>query len=342
MKLNYTGIIAFTFILTLCLNKLSHAQTHVEDLFKANPSDAGKLIGAYLSPLQKGLGTGLNSGWTHTAKTKGFLRFELRISVAGAQVPTGDRTFDVRGLNLSNIRPVNPAFTTGPTAFGDDREGAEMEVYSGTTSITRFNLPQGLGFNIVPTPQIQATVGVHKNVDLMVRYVPSIKISDDEGKVDMFGAGAKVEALPLIMGDASDKVPVDVAASFGFSKVNFTLPIDVSQGKYQNQRIESTFNGYHFEAIVSKKLAFFTPFVSLGYQTSDSKLDALGTYEFYNGNPPAITVSNDPIKLKQADFSGLRTSVGFQLKLAFFKLYGSYTSFGYNTINAGISFGTGN
>lgn len=340
MKIKVIQKIGALLLTALCAANTTSAQTEVEDLFKANPVDAGKLIGAYLNPLQKGIGTGLNSGWSHTAKTKGQFRFEIRVSVAGANVPTSDRTYDVRNLSLSNIRPVNPSATTGPTAFGDDNIGSEMEVYSGNTSLTRFNLPQGLGFNVVPTPQIQATLGVVKNVDLMVRYVPSIKISEDGGKIDMFGAGMKVAALPLLLGDAYNKVPFDVAASFGFAKIKFNLPIDVNQGKYNNQRIESDFNGYHFEAMISKKLSVFTPFASLGFQSSSSNINALGTYEFDNG--ATQPTYNDPIKLNQEDFNGVRASVGFQFKLAFFKLYGSYTAFGYNTFNAGISFGTGN
>ena len=51
------------------------AQDDIGDLFKGGPEDASKLVHAYINPLFKGLGTGLNSGWTNTAKAKKPLRF---------------------------------------------------------------------------------------------------------------------------------------------------------------------------------------------------------------------------------------------------------------------------
>lgn len=332
---------AFALILfsIFALTFKSVAQQDVEALFKANPQDATKLIGAYLNPLMKGIGTGLNSGWYHTAKSKGTFKFEVRISAAGALVPTSDQSYDVNKLGLTNIRPVNSSVSIGPTAFGEDKLGAEVEVHSNNISLTKFRLPQGLGFNIVPTPQIQLTFGLPKNIDVMARYVPSIKIND-EGKVGMFGLGAKVELLPLLMSNTAEKVaPFDVSFGFGYSHVNFDLALDVNNGKYKDQKIESKFSGFNMDATISKKLAVFTPFASLGYQTSTSKLNALGTYEFDNGI--AKPVYTNPISINDDNFNGMRATVGFQLKLAFFKLYSSYTAFKYNTVNAGISFGVG-
>ncbi len=329
----------FILVSSISLSLKTYAQEDVGDLFKANPADATKLVGAYLNPLMKGIGTGLNSGWTHTAQTKGAFKFELRISAAGAMVPKIDQTYDVNKLGLTNIRPVNPSVSTGPTAFGDDREGAEVEVYSGNISSTRFNLPQGLGINIVPTPQIQLTLGLPKNIDVMARFVPSIKVTEDGGKVGMFGVGAKVEILPLVMGKNALKAPVDIALGLGYSEINFELPLDVNNGQYDDQIIKSKFSGFNMDATVSKKLLFFTPFVSLGYQTSSSDLNAYGTYRFDNGL--AQPVYTDPVSIKQDAFSGFRATAGFQLKFGFFKVFGSYTAFEYNTLNAGIALGFG-
>lgn len=335
MKINFPKSLLLL-LAALSAGYSAQAQSGVEDLFKAGPADATKLINAYMSPMFKGLGSGLNSGWSHTAKSKGLFKFELRISGSGAFVPPANQTYDVSKLNLTNITPVVPGQTTGPTAFGIEEQGAEMKI---NNSSTTFYLPEGLGFHMVPTPLLQATLGLPKNIDLMVRLVPNIKTSDDGGKVGMFGLGAKVEVLPLFMGDRGSDMPFDVAFEIGYAKINFDLPISVNGGS--NQRIEAKFNGFHADAIISKKLFIFTPFASVGFQTANSNLLALGSYKFDTG-PTASPSYTDPIKIKQNDLGGLRASAGFQLNLAILKVFGSYTLAEYNTLNAGISFGIGN
>ena len=330
-------ILLKSIVVSICIFSISFgakAQSGVEDLFKGGSADATKLVGAYMNPLFKGLGSGLNSGWSHTAKSKGTLKFELRISATGAFVPSAGQSYDVNKLNLTNISPVVPGSSTGPTAFGNDQQGSLMKI-NGTT--TPFNLPEGLGFHIVPTPQIQATLGLPKHIDVMLRYVPNIKISNDGGKVGMFGLGAKVELMPLFMGDKASNLPFDLAFEMGFAHIKFALPISANGGA--NQKIDAKFNGFHSDVIISKKLLFFTPFASVGYQSANTKLLALGTYSFDTpSGPQSIT---DPINIDQKDLGGLRATAGFQIKLAFFKIFGSYTAAEYNTVNAGISFGIG-
>jgi hypothetical protein len=318
------------------------AQDDVGTLFKSSPEDATKLVDAYMRPLFKGLGVGLNSGWHNTAKAKNFLRFDLRFSGTLAFTPDVDKSYDVNNLNLQNISPVNPAVSTGPTAFGDDSEGARMK-FNGAPS-AQFNLPKGSGLNFVPSPQIQLTVGLPKNIDLSLRLVPSIKLGDDGGKINMFGVGAKIEVFPLIMGNKDKLIPFDLAVALGITRLNYNLPLDINNGKYAGQEVDIKINGFSAEAIVSKNILFFTPFASVGYNSSNSTLRALGTYDF---DAPTIVDPNhkqtvkDPVSLKNSDISGLKASLGFQLNLAFLRLYASYTTAQYNYFNAGIGFGIG-
>ena len=43
-------------------------------LIKSSPADATKLFQNFAEPMFKGFGTGLNSGWNNTAKTKKLLQ----------------------------------------------------------------------------------------------------------------------------------------------------------------------------------------------------------------------------------------------------------------------------
>lgn len=321
-------------------------QDNIGDLFKSGPADATKLTNAYLNPLFKGLGVGLNSGWTNTAKAKKPLRFELRFSATAAFVPNSDKSYDVNQLGLENIRAVDKYKSVGPTAFGPKGDGPLMEIYNSSLpnpNPTTFKLPPGVGINFVPSPQLQLTVGLLKYVDVSLRLVPDVKIED--GKLNLFGAGAKFELLPILMGKTSKITPIDVALAVGYTSLNYNLPLKLDNQSSSNQVVDAKLRGYSAEAIVSKKLLFFTPFASVGYNSASSHLRALGSYDFDVPKTPSTPTGKqtfvDPVNLKQNDVEGLKASLGFQLNLSFFHVYASYTKATYSFVNAGIGFGIG-
>jgi hypothetical protein len=323
------------------------AQEDVGGLFKSTPADATKLVDAYMSPLFKGLGVGLNSGWHNTAKTKSFLRFDLRITATAAFVPSKDQSYNTNNLGLQSMKPDVGQSGIGPTAFGDDTEGSVMRVYAnGAPTTQTFKLPQGSGLHFVPSPQVQLTVGLPKNIDLSLRLVPSIKLGDDAGKINMFGIGAKVEVLPLIMGKKEKLIPFDLALAFGLTRLNYNLPLHVNTtADNSNQELDIKINGFSTDAIISKKFSIFTPFASVGYNSSNSNLKATGAYDFdvpvTPQTPTGKQTFNDPVSIKNSDINGLKAAVGFQLNLAFLRVYGSYTTAQYGYVNAGIGFGIG-
>ena len=334
-------VLCALFLLTVA--QKANAQQDVGDLFVGGPADATKLINAYFDPLYKGLGLGLTDGWSNTAQSKGFLKFDVRVSASGAFVPQSGRSYDVNTLGLSNIKPALGASSIGPTAFGDDHEGGKMQIYTngGVPTGKFFNLPQGVGFHVVPSAQIQATLGLPKNIDVTLRAMPKIKLGNDLGSLSMIGFGAKIELLPLFMGSTTEKlIPVDIAIAGGFTQYKYSLDLNIDNVANSDQHIEAKFNGVNFDAIVSKKILFFTPFASIGYQTSNTNLKALGTYKFATSATTSATYV-DPISVKQTDIDGVRGSLGFQLKFGFFKFYGSYTQAKYSMVNAGIGLGIG-
>jgi len=313
------------------------AQDEVGDLIKGTPSDATKLINAYANPAFKGFGLGLNSGWANSAKSIGVFRFDLRITVTAAMSPKKDQTFDVNTLELQTLKPTNPANTISPTVTGEDKEGVEM-ISTTASSPQPFKLPKGLGFNYVPSPQVQLTVGLPKNIDVSLRYSPTIDL-DENGKFSLFGIGAKVEILPLILGKTGKLLPFDLAVAGGYTKLKYDIPLDVNNGQYSDQVLKTEFGGFSAEAIISKKLSIFTPFASLGYNTAQHKINALGTYDF--GSLPSDKGIKDPIKIDEKSINAIKATAGLQLKLAILKLYASYTLSDYNYVNAGIGLGIG-
>lgn len=313
----------------------SAAQDEVGDLFKGTPADATKLINAYANPAFKGFGLGLNSGWANSAKSIGVFRFDLRITATAAISPKKDQSFDVSTLNLQSLRPTNPANTVSPTVTGEDKDGVEM-ISTTASSPQPFKLPKGLGFNYIPSPQVQLTVGLPKNIDISLRYSPTIDL-DENGKFNLFGIGAKVEILPLILGKTGKILPFDLAVAGGYTKLKYEIPLDVNSGQYNDQVLKTEFGGFSAEAIISKKISVFTPFASLGYNTANHEINAIGTYDFSDGKGGV----KNPIKIDEKSINSLKATAGFQLKLAIVKLYASYTLSEYSYVNAGIGFGIG-
>jgi len=350
MKKLYTVIIC---VAALAGMQKANAQSGFDQLIKSSPADATKLIGAYAEPLFRGFGTGLNSGWNNTAKTKKLLHFDLRLTGSVAFVPTADQSFDVRAIGLSNhLTPDVTSPTTIAPTFGGDKSAALpiMDINNDAgTKISSFTMPKAI-LSVIPAPSIQLTVGLIASTDLTIRTIPTISLGSDVGSVGMFGFGVKHNFMG---GGAAKVVPFDLALAFNYNRITYTKPLSVappsgntpapgSSTDFSNQHIDAAFSGINVQAIISKKLLFFTPFLSIGYQTASTNLSVLGNYPINSTNPLApttyVTVT-DPVSISETSVTGMRADLGFQLDLAFFKIYASGSTGKYASINGGIGFG---
>ncbi len=255
------------------------------------------------------------------------------------------------------MRPTNASQVITPTFSGPDNTGVELGVYdSSNRLLERFNMPEGTGIGLVPAPQLQGSIGLPRGLEFTLRAMPKINLGEDIGAIGMFGGGIKVEVLPLISGMVDKITPIDIAVALGYTQFNFSVPLEVgvpsgarpaSAGQstdFSNQKIDAKFSGVNTEVILSKRLLIFTPFVSFGYNTAKTDAGLKGNYPIVSGADligPTYTVFTDPVTIKQTDIKGFRTNLGFQLNLAFFRIYGSYSMAEYNAFNGGIGFGLG-
>ncbi|MBW4889105.1 hypothetical protein KXQ82_05235 [Mucilaginibacter sp. HMF5004] len=320
----------------------------INDLFKGGPGDVNKLLNAYTNPLFKGFGNSLNGGWTNTAKTLKTLRFNLRISASASIVPNSDKTYDVAKLGLSsNITSSSPSIA--PT-FGGDKDAATPSItYTDQTTGGKYTtaLPKGV-VQYIPAPQVQLTVGLIKNTDVSLRFIPTTKLSDDIGSLGLFGIGLK-HNFSEDFGAAGHVMPFDLALAIGYSRLDYEKPMDVRKDDnvvIPGQSLQGHFSGWSAQAILSKKLLFFTPFVSVGYLASSTDVGLKGNFPFVTGvnfatNKPTYTNYADPISISgsAASTSSMRADVGFQVSLFFLKLYGSYSFAEYQSGNVGIGLG---
>jgi hypothetical protein len=322
-----------------------------DQLIRSSPADATKLFENFAEPLFKGFGIGLNSGWNNTAKTKKLLHFDLRITANVAQVPSSGQSFDVTKIGLSNHLQVDPSSTTSiaPT-FGGSKNAPtplmDIKDDNGKT-IGTFNMPNGV-VQYIPAPDIQLTIGLVHNTDITIRTIPTVNIGSNTGSIGMIGFGIKHDIIQDFAPKGVPK-PFDLAIAINYNRINYsktlnvqpddgTTPAPGSQSDFSTQRITGYFSGTNVQAIISKKLLFFTPFFSIAYQSANTNVSALGNYPVTSSAGQYTTIT-DPIHINENSVSGFRTDIGFQLNLLVLRIFASYSPGSYQSVNGGIGLG---
>lgn len=337
------------------------AQDEVGQFLSAGAEDAEFLISGYAKPLANAFGAGLNNGWYNTARPHKLLRFDVTGGASLIFIPSEDQTFSIGQLN--HIQPASGTAVDAPTIFGSSDEGPELVVYQedpfgNNQEITRFNAPSGIGVPYMVVPFSQLSVGLVKKTEVSVRFFPSINVpaGDFDIKLGMFGFGIKHDVLQWFKG--ADKIPVDVSAFFGYTsfKSEFGIALDPDYpsgsannpngGPYDDQRIEFNSSAWTFRVLVSKKLAFFTPYAGVGYNNATTNLNVLGNYPVtvYDLEPSSPTFGqevvrdiSDPVKISAKDASGFVANVGFRLKFLWvLALHADYTLGKYSAATVGL------
>jgi len=305
-----------------------------EAIVKAGTTDANTLMGAYIAPVMEGLVYSMSGGWYHTAKTHKQWGFDITIGFNGAIVPSEKEMFSFANLEFENTVVATP--NQSPTVAGNITP-ADVTVTTQDGDVVRFTMPEGvkddLPINAVPAPAIQASLGVFKGTDLMVRFVPEVGSDDVKGK--LFGAGFKHNIMQYF--GPLDKLPLNFSVLGAFTSMNVDYDIQANSDlEGSNQAAEFKLNSYTVQGVASLDFPFITIYGGLGYTGGKSELNVLGTYEFTydNGTPGEV---NDPIALSYNP-SSVRASLGARLNLAFFKIYADYTVQEYSNLSAGIAF----
>ncbi len=309
--------------------------------------DASKLTQAYINPAMEGLILGMNNGWYHTAKVHKVLGFDLSFGLNASIVPTEQEIFRFADLGLSNN--VSFSSPTGATVAGPNDLQPSV-TFNGTVQgqnvSATFDMPGGvkddLPLNAVPTPYIQLSVGLPWKLEGMLRYIPESVASSDDVSGNLLGIGVKKEITNWF--GPMEKLPLHISllASYTTMTVDYDIQAQSSIAG-SNQRAEFDLNSYNVEAIASLNFPFINIYGGFGYNSGNSDLRMLGTYdlEYDTGQPaPNDTITEtvvDPLLLN-FEATGFKATVGARISLGFFKIYGSYTMQEFNTLNVGVAF----
>lgn len=338
----------FTLFLVFCQTVTGWSQTdRIGEFLRAGAEDAEVLTRAYLEPLPNGFGGSLNTGWFNTASTHSTLGFDIQIRGALAFVPSSDQEFDLNDLDLQRVSPADPNATVAPTAAGNDSDGPEVIVREDGQEVSRFTLPQGSGFNYVPAPMIQASVGLVKNTDVTIRFVPEVAIGN-YGDFKQRGIGIKHSFSQWLPG--GKLLPVDISLFAGYNRIDINANLDLDPQEdavtdptvnYDNQEVATTFDTFTTQLIVGKDLPFISVYGAVGYETSTLNLDVTGNFPVPVTGPAGTTRTEtltDPFSYDENGDNQFSLTGGLNFKLFIFNIFGEYTLAKYPVANAGIGF----
>ncbi|MGV6846210.1 MAG: DUF6588 family protein [Lutibacter sp.] len=332
-------LLAISLLLTLTVK----AQD-LDVLLKAG-DDASLLFQNYMNPIMNGMTYSLNDGWYQTAKTHKKLGFDFTINVSTAVVPNSSRSFQFNASDYQYLSLQSGNSTIQTVMGGNNNATIAVRIPYGNNSykIADINMPDGVGgdlpLNAVPSPIIQAGIGIPFKTEIDVRLLPKINTNDVTG--NLFGIGIKHNLMQYF--GPLDKLPLNIALFAGYTKMTSTYNIqNVSTLAGSNQEASFNLKAYTIQAIASLDFPVVTIFGGVGYDKGKSDLKIKGSYELVYKDettnidlPPVII--NNPINMNFNN-NGFRGTLGLRLSLGFFKVYGSYTLKDYNTVSTGISF----
>lgn len=329
-------LLVFAFVIST-----TNAQENINDLLTAGIEDAQRFSTDYLAPASEGLAFGINNGWFNNAKAPKKYGFEISLIGNVSFIKDEKKSFQMNSADYNNIRfEDNSPSKMVATALGhndpdinifityDDPLFGDQEVL--------LTLPTGIGsenIDLIPTAFLQASFSPFKGTQLKGRFFP--KVDTDDVKVGFYGLGIQQEFTSWLPADSVFPVAISglVAYTHLDGSYNFT------DGQYvegENQQIDTTINTLLFELLVGTKLKVINFYGGLGYLDGKSTTDLLGTYRVTNGLLFSEEIV-DPFSVEQ-DVSGVRATVGANLKLGFFSLNADYTLAEFDSASVGLNF----
>lgn len=355
--------VAALVIASFSIHQESFAQAQVAELMRAGVDDGSILIKAYTTPLLRGFGAGLNGGWYNTAKTHGLGRFDITFNLNLCLIPTVDKTYDASTLGFKALTLANPANKIGQTISGSllptNNPIYVLSIDNPTTpdpvdkiELANFSAPAGVSLPISGAPTLQASVGLIKNTEVMVRYMPNISLGDMDMGLMGFGVKHDIKQwIPVV-----SKLPFDMSAYFGYTKLNVDVALDLkadagvpnqteNNGNYDPQSMSLETKATTLGLILSKKLLMLTFYGAANYQMSNTNVMLKGdfpvnTLETRAGNPNegarVVSKVTNPVNFNVDGANGMSATLGARLKLLIMTIQAGYTFSEYPMATVGI------
>ncbi|MEJ7643826.1 MAG: DUF6588 family protein [Chryseolinea sp.] len=335
----FKGILLCT-LMTLANAATAQDENDLVNFLTAGPRDASKLMNAYLNPAIEGLSYGFNGGWYTTAKAHKTFGFDIGVTVNAVFVPKSRNYFNPNILGLETVTGFSSTAPNGmaPTIIAEahqttynvdaDGDGQTDGNFQGPTGV---DFQENLKINGVYAPTAQVGIGIYKNTDLKIRYMPEVKTGSS--KIRLLGFGVMHDIKQHI--PKMRLLPFDLSVLIAYTHIQGSTGLEGEFDKPANdtrpQMIDYDMDAWLFEALISKKLAVITFYGGVGFNTIKTTSDVTGSYEI-PGFPVAF---KDPVSLLFKNKSA-RINAGMRLSLGPVYLSGEYTLQEYSMASIGF------
>jgi hypothetical protein len=346
------AIILFTVV---ALQPMCFAQLEEIGKFLAGGQhDAELLLEPYIAPAVNAFGAALGGGWYNNAEPHKLGGFDITFTSNIAIIPSKYEKFIIDDTKLTTLKLADQAQNVTPTIAGSNNEGPQL-VYNveGFTG-NAFVMPSGLNTNYVPTPMVQAGIGLIKGTEVMVRYMPNISSRGNE--VGFWGIGGKHDLKQWIPG--LKKVPaLQLSVMYGYTKlhalVNINIkPDDIGAGglpgstssTWDNQEMALITKSHTANLIVSGNFPVICVYGAIGFVSSKTNLQLNGDYPtlYLDGTVPSVQALVDPIdmviKNQDGSVTKPRLNAGVRFKMAIVTIHFDYSWANYSVFTAGLGF----
>lgn len=317
----------------------TQAQQNIDDLLAAGINDAKQFSRDYLAPATEGLVYGINNGWFNHAKGQKRFGFEIGIVANTSFIANNKKSFEMRVSDYENIRFTDnsPSKTVATVLGNNDPDISVILTYEDPifgNQETEITLPTGLGttdVSIIPAAFLQAGFSPFKGTQIKARYFPKIEI--DNVKTGLFGFGLQQEFTAWLPKESL--FPIAVSGLIAYTHLNGSYNFTdegIVEGK--NQEVQTQVNTMLYELIASTKFKKLNAYAGLGYISGNSTTYLLGTYVVTDGVLFSESITN-PFSISEK-ISGLRTTIGVNLKLGVFVVSADYTFAEFNSAALGL------
>jgi hypothetical protein len=312
------------------------------EFLKAEKSDASALVKSYVAPAVNAISNGMTSGWYTTGKAHKSLGFDLGVSFSLVFTPSSDNYFTpslsaatkfTNSTNPSQWAPsvVGPKdVTTYVSTYDPDGTGPLPSQSFSINGPQGADLKKSIGFSALPVPMVQLGIGIIKNTDLKIRYMPQIKTNNLS--FQMFGLGVMHDIKQHIPGIKN--MPFDLSVLAAFNSVTGSASLISTTGVVStNGNLSYKLNSWVAQAVISKKISVLTGYLGVGYGSVSSNVDITGTFNI----PTSVGTFpiKDPLALGLST-SGAKLTAGLRIKLGPIYFSGDYTLQKYNALTLGF------
>jgi hypothetical protein len=278
----------------------------LSNLLSGGVEDAELMLTEYIRPVANAMGANLSCGWYNTAEVHKLGGFHLNLTVNVAFVPEEHRTYNLNDLVLSdgiNFDNYGIAKTAAGTTGSETQIWYETDVpVIGRQEVVRFDHPGGSGYNMLPSPMINAGVGLVKGTELLGRFMPKIKYGADKTNyVSLWGVGIKhdlkqwipvVKSLPIL----------NISLMYGYTNVNFHSDLKpltpamldamdlTTNADWNTQNMDMKFQSHTASLLVGASLPVVSFYGGAGISITKTNLDLNGDFPV----PEIITDTGDP------------------------------------------------